>query len=111
LPDLRAFQRRALESHLGVKASVEGNIFFINYLWDVTPQPEFYPFSQNPVVSNKGFLASSDPVAIDRASLDIIQEEGCVEVATVSGVDVMTVLQEAEQIGIGSQNYHLRRLS
>ena len=111
LPDLRAFQRRALESHLGVKAAVEGKIFFINYLWDVTPQPEFYPFSQNPVVSNKGFLASSDPVAIDRASLDIIQEGGYVEVATVSGVDVMTVLQEAEHMGIGSQNYHLRRLS
>jgi hypothetical protein len=111
LPDLRAFQRRALESHLGVKAAVEGKIFYINYLWDVTPQPEFYPFSQNPVVSNKGFLTSSDPVAIDRASLDIIQEEGNVEVAKVSGVDVMTVLQEAEHMGIGSQNYHLRRLS
>jgi hypothetical protein len=111
LPDLRAFQRRALESHLGVKAAVEGKIFFINYLWDVTPQPEFYPFSQNPVVANKGFLASNDPVAIDRASLDIIQEEGYVEVATVSGVDIMAVLQEAEHMGVGSQNYHLRRLS
>jgi uncharacterized Fe-S center protein len=111
LSDLRAFQRRALESHLGVKAAVEGNMFFINYLWDVTPQPEFYPFSQNPVVSNKGFLASSDPVAIDSASLDIIQEEGCVEVAAVSGVDVVTVLQEAEHMGAGSLKYNLRRLS
>jgi uncharacterized Fe-S center protein len=77
----------------------------------VTPQPEFYPFSENPVVENKGFLASSDPVAIDRASLDIIQEEGYLEVAAVSGVDVMAVLREAEHVGIGSQNYHLRRLS
>jgi uncharacterized Fe-S center protein len=56
-------------------------------------------------------LASNDPVAIDRASLDIIQEEGYVDVATVSGVDVMAVLQEAEHMGIGSQDYHLRRLS
>ncbi len=111
LPDLCAFQRRALESHLGVRAAVEGNIFFISYLWDVTPQPEFYPFSDIPVIQNKGFLASSDPVAIDRASLDIIQEDGCVDVEAISGVDFVAMLQEAERMGVGSQNYHLRRLS
>ncbi|MGD9016083.1 MAG: DUF362 domain-containing protein, partial [Desulfobacterales bacterium] len=109
--ELRGFQRRALESYLGVRAAVEGKIFFINYLWDVTPQPDFYPFSEIPVVENKGFLASRDPVAIDRASVDIIQEQGSVDVGAVSGADVMAVLQEAERMGIGSQKYTLRRLS
>jgi uncharacterized Fe-S center protein len=108
---LRGFQNRALESHLGVRAAVEDQIFFINYLWDITPQPEFYPFADIPVVGNKGFLASSDPVAIDRASLDIIQEEGYVRVDAISGVDFAALLQEAERMEIGSQRYRLNRLS
>jgi uncharacterized Fe-S center protein len=111
LPELRGFQNRALESHLGVRAAVEDQIFFINYLWDITPQPEFYPFADIPVVGNKGFLASSDPVAIDRASLDIIQEEGYVRVDAISGVDFAALLQEAERMEIGSQRYRLNRLS
>jgi uncharacterized protein len=111
LPDLQAFQRRAVESHLGVKTAVEGRIFFINFLWDVTPQPEFYPFSESPVVTNKGFLASRDPVAIDRASLDIIQGEEFSLKESVNGVDFTAVLQEAERMGAGSQAYRLKRLS
>ncbi len=111
LPDLRAFQRRALESFLGVKASMEGPIFFINYLWDITPQPEFYPFSETPVIENKGFLASRDPVAIDRASWDIIQAQGPIAVEAISGVDVAAMLQDAERMGIGRTDYNIVRLS
>lgn len=109
--DLRTFQRLALESHLGVKAAVENKIFFINYLWDVTPQPEFYPFSDNPVVANQGFLASHDPVAIDNATLDIIQSEGHVQVPAVTGVDFAAMLKEAEKIGAGKIAYTLKRLA
>ncbi len=109
--DLRAFQSRALESFLGVRAAMEGPIFFINYLWDMTPQPEYYPFSETPVIENKGFLASRDPVAIDRASLDIMQAQGHVSIEAISGVDVAAVLQDAERMGIGQAKYNLIRLS
>jgi hypothetical protein len=109
--DLQIFQRRALESHLGVKAAVENKIFFINYLWDVTPQPEFYPFSANPLVANQGFLASRDPVAIDSATLDIIQSEGHFQVQAVTGVDFTAMLKEAGKIGAGETAYTLKRLS
>jgi uncharacterized Fe-S center protein len=109
--ELRAFQRRALESHLGVKAAVQNKIFFINYLWDVTPQPEFYPFSDNPLLANQGFLAAHDPVALDSATLDIIQSEGRFQVQAATGVDFAHVLQEAERIGAGECRYSLNRLS
>lgn len=109
--DLRAFQRWALESHLGVKAAVQDKIFFINYLWDMTPQPEFYPFSDNPLMANQGFLAARDPVALDSATLDIIQSEGRFQVQAVTGVDVAAVLEEAGKIGAGETAYTLKRLS
>jgi uncharacterized Fe-S center protein len=109
--DLRDFHRRALESIFGVQAGVESKMFFINYLWDVTPQPEFYPYSEKPVIENKGFLASRDPVALDKATFDVIQEEGRCEVSTVSRINFNTVLQEAERMGIGSLEYRLKHLS
>ena len=34
---LQRFQQRALEGHLGVREAMKGKIFYINYLWDVTP--------------------------------------------------------------------------
>lgn len=109
--NLYAFQNRALESFLGVRSTVDGKLFFINYLWDVTPQPDFYPYSEKPLIENMGFLASHDPVAIDKATLDIIQEEGRCDLADTSGIDFEAVLKEAERLKIGTTGYTLTRLS
>ena len=111
LPDLRAFQLRALESFSGVKASIENKMFFINYLWDVTPQPEFYPYSEKPVLENKGFLASRDPVALDKATLDLMMTAGKCKDSNISGINFLEILQEANHIGIGSLNFTLKHLS
>jgi uncharacterized Fe-S center protein len=111
LSDLHTFQRRALESFFGVQAAVEGKMFFINYLWDVTPHPEFYPYSGNPVIENKGFLASRDPVALDKATFDIIEEEGRRQISPPDKINFNAVLQEAERMGIGSLKYTFKHLS
>ena len=111
LPDLKAFQLRALESFSGVKASIENKMFFINYLWDVTPQPEFYPYSDKPVFENKGFLASRDPVALDKATLDLMMTAGKCKDSNISGINFLEILQEANHIGIGSLNFTLKHLS
>jgi hypothetical protein len=108
---LEDFQHKALESFFGVKASVEGKMFFINYLWDVTPRPEFYPYSETPVMGNKGFLASRDPVALDKATLDLIETETPSGVSGVTGINFSAILAVAQRMGIGSLEYTLRHLS
>lgn len=109
--ELKNFQTRVLESFLGVRASVENKMFFINYLWDITPQPEYYPYSEKPVVENMGFLASYDPVAIDKATIELIGEKCPSEVSANSKVDFIQVLQDAERMGIGKLEYTLSHLS
>ncbi len=108
--ELKRFQRGALDSHLGVRASVEGRLFYVNYLWDVTPEPEYYPYSGRPVVENLGFLASSDPVALDAASLSLIERRlgSCQD---ITGIDFWKVLREAESLGIGKIEGEIKRLS
>lgn len=104
---LRDFHLKALESIHGVQAAANGRVFYINFLWDVTPQPEYYPFSEQPVVENLGFLVSRDPVALDTATSELIAKQG----HTPSGIDFAGVLTAAEEMGLGSRAYTLNRLS
>ncbi len=107
---LQGVRNRALESHLGVRASVEGRLTYVNALWDVTPRPEYFPFSEGPLVENMGFLVSRDPVALDAATYAIL------EPALPAGsreelAAFREVLQTAESLGLGSAQPVVRRLS
>ncbi|NHI91968.1 MAG: DUF362 domain-containing protein [Candidatus Lokiarchaeota archaeon] len=50
------------------------NIRYINLLMDVTPICDCIPSSDNPIVPDIGILISRDPLAIDKASIDLINE-------------------------------------
>jgi len=108
--DIHEFQHRALESHLGVVASVPGRVFYINYLWDVTPQPEYYPYSAQPVSANLGFMASHDPVALDAATFSLLAKQGA-KCDMVKNIDFDAVLKEAENLKIGHINQTVVRSS
>lgn len=106
---LLRMRRRALESHLGVKSSVHGRVSYVNALWDVTPQPEYFPFSESPVVENLGFLASRDPVALDAATIALLEmasPRGCETTRTFHDV-----LLAAESLGLGSARPTIQRIS
>jgi uncharacterized Fe-S center protein len=110
---LDRFHVRALEGHLGVRESVSGRVFYMNFLWDVTPQPEYYPYSESPVVQNIGFLASSDPVALDAATYGLLCDfsEGEDPVKSRTGVDFQRVLAEAVNLELGILDYNIKRSS
>ena len=107
---LQILRRRALESNLGVRFSVEGRVTYVNALWDVTPQPEYFPFSEVPVAENLGFLASRDPVALDAASCSVLDPalsaEGRERIR-----EFHEVLRAAESLGLGSAQPTIHRLS
>lgn len=107
--DINTFRQKALECNIGVKKALEGRIFYINCLWDITPQPEYYPYSDTPVIKNMGFLASNDPVAIDAATLSIIEENH--ENFDRKSTDFKTIIKSAEKLGIGTSVQTLTRLS
>ncbi len=100
-PEAQAiFRRRALESHLAVRTAMEGRVFYVNYIWDVTPQPVYYPFSETPLLDNLGFMASHDPVALDAATFALIQEN-LYDGAKLPETGFEAVIAEAERLGLG----------
>jgi uncharacterized Fe-S center protein len=107
---LRCFRHRALESHLAVRAAMEGQVFYVNYIWDVTPQPAYYPFSDTPLLENLGFMASHDPVALDAATYALIKEY-LPTPERIADTGFEAVIAQAERLGLGKPDTGLNQLS
>ena len=106
-------QARLGEAALGPLKLLPGKIGYINWVFDLTPGCDCFNFSAPVFAGNVGMLASLDPVAIDKASLDLINskivEEGCLHSITdVWGVDPIIHLEHAAKIGAGSMEYTLK---
>ncbi len=50
------------------------NIKYVNFLIDITPQCDCCPYSDNAIVPDLGILASADILAIDKASVDMVNK-------------------------------------
>jgi len=96
--------------------------FHINFIMDVSPQCDCWGFSDVPIVSNIGIVASFDPVAIDHASADLVNkapvmQNSILENKYKAGQDKFDVvspstnwkagLEYAASLGLGSMEYEL----
>jgi len=62
-----------IDNALGVLELVGRKKFsYINFLLDITPHCDCVPYSDTSVVADQGILAGFDPLAMDRASLDMV---------------------------------------
>lgn len=69
------FVERMTEYAYGVAKSHKGRIGYMNFLTNITPDCDCCPWSDAPIVPDIGFLASTDPVAIDQASFDLVNAQ------------------------------------
>ncbi|MGM0367748.1 MAG: DUF362 domain-containing protein [Actinomycetota bacterium] len=70
--EVKKLQEKMVEYLMGIVKEKEGKIVYINSLTDITPHCDCTSFSEVPFVSDQGILISGDPIAIDKASVDII---------------------------------------
>jgi len=73
--EIRPFLERLCEYALGAVHGKPGRVGYINFLQNITPDCDCVPWSDAPIVPDIGILASTDPVAIDHASLDLVNSE------------------------------------
>lgn len=113
------FQERIVEFAAGAllnkkRASTSGTCFF-NFILNVTPDCDCCPHSDANIVQDVGILASWDPVAIDKASVDLVNQQ--IGLGQRNGLKVgedkfptanwKVQLDYAEKLGLGSQDYRL----
>lgn len=120
--DLPRFMERMVEYTVGALKGKEDRSLFINFLTQVSPACDCYPFADAPIVPDLGILASRDPVAIDRASTDlvnaavplassIIKDAPTAQTDKVKAVyphiDWRHQLVYAQELGLGQEPYEL----
>jgi uncharacterized Fe-S center protein len=102
-------QKRLGEAAFGPVKCLSGRIGYINWVYDLTPGCDCFNFSAPKFAEDVGMLASSDPVAIDTATVDMInQNMGQKSITDVWGIDPIVHLRYAERIGCGSTAYSLK---
>lgn len=120
--EITPFQERMTEYALGTTVGKENKIGYINFLTRISPECDCFSWSDYPIVPDIGILASKDPVAIDKASYDLVNEQnGLAQSKLKTGfepgedkfralkpqIDPVHTLRYAEKIGMGSLNYKI----
>ena len=102
-------QEKIVEYFYGVWKDKIGKMAFFNFLTDISPNCDCYAWNDKPVTKDIGILASFDPVAIDQASIDLVNKAAGNDVFKViyPTVDWSVQLSYAESIKIGTRKYDL----
>lgn len=122
--DPDTFQEKMVEYLAGVVHNKKGKMGYISFVMDVTPDCDCCGWSDAPIVSDVGILASADPVALDQACVDLVNKQraltntrldGYVDVVDKFGgvhpmIDWNIQLEYAEEIGLGTRDYNLIKL-
>ena len=120
--DFARFQKKMVEYAFAVLKRKEGRAAFLNFLTQISPACDCYGHSDAPIVADLGVLASTDPVAIDQASVDMVNRQRGLDGSSLAShkeaggdkfralypkVDWSLQLDYGEKIGLGKRDYEL----
>ena len=117
--DLCNFAERIAEYAYGAVQNKKGKVIYINFLLSITPDCDCVSWSDAPMVADIGILASADPVAIDKASFDLVTKAQSLHPMENSGIGIdkfsrrwerthgSRQFEHAAEIGLGSLDYEL----
>jgi len=104
-------QKSIAEHALGALKGKQNRAVFFNFIISVTKDCDCFDKSNMPkIVDDIGIAASTDPVAVDKAGLDLIEDRAGRKLAELLGndeLDPLYQIQHAERIGLGCTDYEL----
>lgn len=110
-----AEQDKFLESMADAAMSVvdyfKGNIVYINVMCNMSVDCDCCAKAEDPCMKDIGILASTDPIAIDQACIDLVKnsddkgKEHLLE--RINSRNGIHTIEAAENLGFGSRNYEL----
>ncbi|RLD18232.1 MAG: 4Fe-4S ferredoxin [Caldiserica bacterium] len=105
-------QEKMIEYCFAILKERKEEVCFFNFLKFITKYCDCYRTREKPLIEDIGILFSLDPVAIDRASIDIINERYGKDFFKDiwPEIDWKLQLDYAEELGIGTQRYELVNL-
>ena len=122
---MELLQEKIVEYAVAVLKNKNSKTGFMNFLTDIVPDCDCLPWSDAPMVGDIGVLASRDPVALDQATVDLINAQpgnpasridksglpkNSDKFLAVWKIDYTIQLKYAEEVGLGTRDYRLIRL-
>ncbi len=109
--ETEAIQQSIAEYAFGVLKSKKSKAVFFNFVMSVTKDCDCFgtPDMHN-IVDDIGIVASTDPVAVDKAALDLVEKKAVRKLQDLIGNEELNPnyqIRHAEMIGLGSSNYEL----
>ena len=83
---------------------------FINVLENITKDCDCFGTVQKPLIPDIGILASTDIVAVDKASLDMTNQKSHNTFNSINLIDKEKQIIVAEEVGLGSAKYKVRKV-
>lgn len=105
-------QQRMVEHAYGVIKDKVNKCVYLNVLVSMTGDCDCYNSNQPKIIPDLGILISKDPVAIDKATLDLTEAANRKSLALISYPELnpMIQLEHGAKLGMGSLEYELIRL-
>jgi len=104
-------QKSMAEHALGTLKDKEKRAIFFNFLLSVTKDCDcFGTPNMRTIVGDIGIAASIDPVAVDKAALDLVESKAGKKFGALIGnksIDPLCQIEHAEHIGLGHSDYEL----
>jgi len=111
--EIGPFTERIAEYALGSIKHLNNKKGFINFVMNITPSCDCFGWSDAPIANDIGILASTDPVALDKACYDLVVQQ-------MDGKDKFKELRPhtvgnlqfeyGQQIGLGTTDYKLIKI-
>lgn len=109
--DSRRVQEKMVEYALAIRNYFGPKIVFINFLFQITKDCDCLAKNQPAIVEDIGLLASYDPVAVDKASVDLVLSKAGRDVLREGyDLDWSIQLKYGQEMGLGFTSYELERL-
>lgn len=102
-------QEKMAEHALGAMKNKGGRSIFLNYAMKITKSCDCMAKDDPSIISDIGIFASTDPVAIDKATADLVNETAGSDVfkREYSKIDWTVQLNYGAEIGLGNLEYDL----
>jgi uncharacterized Fe-S center protein len=117
--------KKMAEYALGAVSNKHGKTVYLNFITQVSPACDCYGHCDAPIVNDIGICASTDPVAIDQACADLVNnargnDGSALQTGHEPGGDKFRgvwpqipweiQLEHAEKVGLGSRTYDLVKI-
>lgn len=111
LPEQNLFLESMADAASAVVNYFNGNMVFINVMANMSVDCDCCAIAEDPCLKDKGILISLDPVAIDKACIDIVKNSDDLGkehfLERITSRNGEHTIEAAESLGVGTTDYEL----